>query len=130
MQALCDAAGISTLNTRLARESDSQLVLLVASATDLPASYPKSLRSDKLGFDVRLEARDYADALAKVNAALSEARKYARNENQDKMLEKYVESFETGDIEAHKDGSRHWVKDVGPVVESYIGCVFRLIFSD
>ncbi|GJN89397.1 hypothetical protein Rhopal_002377-T1 [Rhodotorula paludigena] len=123
VQALCDAAGISTLNTRLARESDSQLVLLVASAADLPASYPKSLRSDKLGFDVRLEARDYADALAKVNAALSEARKYARNENQDKMLEKYVESFETGDIEAHKDGSRHWVKDVGPVVESYIGYV-------
>jgi len=37
------------------------------------------------------------------------------------MLEAYVESFRTGSIEKHKEGSKHWVKDVGPVVESYIG---------
>ena len=34
-----------------------------------------------------------------------------------------LSSFETGSIENHKEGSRHWVKDVGPVVESYIGFV-------
>ncbi len=32
-------------------------------------------------------------------------------------------SFETGSIPAHKKASEHWVKDVGPVVESYIGFV-------
>lgn len=32
-------------------------------------------------------------------------------------------SFQTGSIEDHKLASTHWVKDVGPVVESYIGFV-------
>lgn len=108
VQALCDAAGISTLNTRLSRESDSQLVLHVASAASLPSSWPKSLKSDKLGFEARLQAGDSADALEKINAALSKAREFARDDNQGKMLDKYVESFKTGDIEAHKDASRHW----------------------
>ncbi|GAA5989450.1 hypothetical protein JCM10908_000478 [Rhodotorula pacifica] len=123
VQALCDAAGISTLNTRLSRESDSQLVLHIAAASSLPPSWPKSLKSDKLGFEVRLEAGDCADALEKINAALLKAKEYARDENQAKMLDKYVDSFKSGDIEAHKDGSRHWVKDVGPVVETYIGFI-------
>ncbi|GAA5986805.1 hypothetical protein JCM11641_004797 [Rhodosporidiobolus odoratus] len=123
VQALADAAGVSTLNTRLARVADQELVLKIASVADLPASFPKSLKSDKLGFEVRLEAGDHKDALDKVNAELREARKYARDQNQAGMLEDYERSFEQGDIEAHKDGSRKWVKDVGPVVESYIGFI-------
>ena len=39
------------------------------------------------------------------------------------MLDGYIESFKTGSIEAHKQGSTEWVKDVGPVVESYIGVI-------
>lgn len=29
--------------------------------------------------------------------------------------------FMSGSIQDHKDASKFWVKDVGPVVESYIG---------
>lgn len=129
VQALCDAAGISTANTRLSRVSDTELVLLVASISALPSHYPKSLKSEKLGFEVRLQAGDYADALAKVDAALAQAGQYAANDNQREMLKHYAKSFETGNIEAHKEGSRSWVKDVGPVVECASPCPldFRLL---
>ena len=34
-----------------------------------------------------------------------------------------IYSFKTGSIDAHIKGSEHWVRDVGPVVESYIGFI-------
>ena len=39
------------------------------------------------------------------------------------MLEKYVEHFNTGDIELHKESQRLWVQDQGPVVETNIGFI-------
>ncbi|KAK4705199.1 dipeptidyl-peptidase III, partial [Phenoliferia sp. Uapishka_3] len=121
VQAMCDKVGVSTLNTRLSKTDSKNLTLLIASsASSLPTSYPETLSSSSLGFTLHLSPGDYSDALSKVNASLVLAAEHAEDANRKQMLLDYKESFETGDVEMHKEGSRKWVKDQGPVVESFI----------
>ena len=48
---------------------------------------------------------------------------FAANAHQVRMLAKYSESFRLGSVVAHVDGSRAWILDKGPAVESYIGFI-------
>ncbi|KAI0798039.1 aflatoxin-detoxifizyme [Abortiporus biennis] len=125
--AIQDAAeklGVDVLNTRVEKISPDNYVLLVASA-DLQ---PEAKKSHEITVDGRkatltVQYGDFSAALQKSVDALTEAKKFAANEHQSAMLDGYIESFKTGSIEAHKKGSTEWVKDVGPVVESYIGFI-------
>jgi dipeptidyl-peptidase-3 len=101
--------------------SPSAFELLVASADE--SSKTHKITIDGKEFEITIVYGDYSPELAKVNEYLTKALDYTANDNQAAMLKDYIRSFKTGAVEAHEDGSRHWVKDVGPVVESYIGFI-------
>lgn len=112
----------------LAKTDAKNLTLLIASASKtLATSYPSTLESSELGFTLHLTGGDFERPLAAVNKSLMLAAEFAGDANRKQMLLDYRTSFETGDIEMHKEGSRKWVKDQGPVVESYIGCVRSIL---
>lgn len=58
------------------------------------------------GFTFVVSRGDYAPILKLVNQYLSEAKKYAANDNQVHMIENYIKHFTEGKIDDHKNGSR------------------------
>ncbi|KAN0097951.1 Peptidase family M49 domain containing protein [Tylopilus felleus] len=119
VQTAAEKLGIDILNTRVRKNGSGDFTLLVASVQKQPSTSQELTPQGKL----TVEYGDFSEVLTRVVAALQEARKYTENDNQTAMLDGYIKSFETGSIEEHKKGSTAWVKDIGPVVESYIGFI-------
>ena len=61
--------------------------------------------------------------MGRVVTSIRAAEAYSANDCQSQMLQRYAASFELGSIEEHKEGSRHWIQDKGPIIESYIGFI-------
>ncbi|KAM3868612.1 dipeptidyl peptidase 3 [Diretmus argenteus] len=130
-QKFLDSQNLSAYNTRLfKRENGGKACYEVRLASAVQKdcaidgegdSHCGSFKFDDKEFTVK--RGDYAALMEKVSSYLQQAQTHAANDNQRRMLEEYTRSFTLGSIEAHKEGSRYWIKDKGPIVESYIGFI-------
>jgi len=122
-----DSVGLSPYNTRLFKEAaDGSYIVRVASSEGAKGddAVGQLCRSHTFEDKTFVVARgDYGALMGRVVAAIAQAIPHAANDSQTKMLERYVDSFSLGSIEEHKNASRHWIKDISPSVESYIGFI-------
>ncbi|KAH3661796.1 hypothetical protein OGAPHI_005974 [Ogataea philodendri] len=114
-------------NTRLEKLDDFKFRVHVASAniSNSTGYYPDTIDFELAGKPASLEFKfgDHAAEFGKIVENLVEAKKHVANETQLKMLENYIESFQTGSMKAHYQSQIHWVKDIGPAVETNVGFI-------
>ncbi|XP_019853078.1 PREDICTED: dipeptidyl peptidase 3-like [Amphimedon queenslandica] len=61
--------------------------------------------------------------MKRMSDELEAAAHHVANRKQKDMIDRYVSSFSRGSVPDHEDASRYWIKDKGPVVETYIGFI-------
>jgi hypothetical protein len=62
----------------------------------------------------------------KANASIYSLRNallYVQNPTQVAILERYIESFNTGSLDACREAQKYWVKDTAPPIDHIIGFV-------
>lgn len=116
---------IEGYNNRIFKLNDGTYELRFASvrSSDDPEEADFLKKYDCCNGKLKLTRGDYAPILEQVVDHLTEALGFVANDNEKRMLEEYIRSFRSGDLSAHKEGSRFWVKNKGPVVETYIGFI-------
>ncbi|XP_047133114.1 dipeptidyl peptidase 3 isoform X1 [Hydra vulgaris] len=125
--------GISPYNTRLFKhESDQgvkyELRLASAASSDVcidtdDSVFPILGKNMYNGSEINITRGDYAPLLKRVIENLQKAKEFAANTNEECMIDNYIKSFNSGSIDAHKEGSRFWIRNQGPIIENYIGFI-------
>ena len=110
---------ILLVNTRLQKIDDKNYEVLIASIEEKE----EKLKIEDENISITLKYGDFKDYLIKINSYLEKAKLYANNEMEKKIIDLYIETFTTGDIEKHKESQRVWVKNISPVVEFNLGWV-------
>jgi dipeptidyl-peptidase-3 len=122
--------GLEAYNTRLFKKSalgDGKASYDVRLASVLGSG--ESEEQDLLGshtfegHQITVSRGDYSKLMQLVTQNMLKARENSLNDIENGMLGEYLRSFRTGSLSAHKDGSRFWIKDKGPIIETYIGFI-------
>lgn len=106
IQTAAEKLGIDIINTRVRKDGPNDFTLLVASADKNTSIKEETISINGQTVTLKIEYGDHSEAMRRSVDALKKAKEYAANEHQASALSCYIQSFETGDIEAHKEASR------------------------
>ena len=110
---------ILLVNTRLQKISDNKYQVLIASIDEKE----EILETENKDITIILKYGDFKDYLIKINSYLEKAKLYANNDLEKKIIDLYIKTFTTGDVETHKESQRVWVKNISPIVEFNLGWI-------
>lgn len=119
----CQVKNLSPLNTRLSKDDKGNFELKICSAMKDSVKLPLLGEHEFKDKKIKVTCEDFGVFMKDVVASMEEAAKHAANETQKKMVLDYIEHFKFGDVEKHKDSQRHWIKDIGPIVETNVGFI-------
>jgi dipeptidyl-peptidase-3 len=121
-----ESKGLLPENTRVKKTGEG-FEILIASALDNPSAEQRDLKESEWTLDdgkkVKLVFGDHPKEMETIANHLEKAKGYAANDNESRMMEEYVKSFQTGSLEAFKESQRYWIRNTGPEVETDIGFV-------
>ncbi|XP_033216227.1 dipeptidyl peptidase 3 isoform X2 [Belonocnema kinseyi] len=118
--------GLESYNTRCFKTSEDRIDVyeIRLASIDLGMDPKVTLPEETFkGAKFKMMRGDYSTLLKLVVENLEKASEYAANDNEKNMLKRYILHFKTGSLDEHKNGSRFWIKDKSPVIETYIGFI-------
>jgi len=117
IQEFLESISRSPLNTRVIKVDDNFYKVLVCSSASGGKVYTYNNKK------ISVITGDFNLFMMPLIENLRECKRYAANDNQKEMIERYIQHFYTGDIEKHKDSQRSWIKDVNPIIETNLGFI-------
>ncbi|CAH8620959.1 unnamed protein product [Dicrocoelium dendriticum] len=126
-QAYLKANKLEAYNTRVFKDAtndeNSHVLTIRFASSEEKTILPDCSDHVPSNWKLRLQSGDFSELMSLLVTASREAQLHALNPNETEMWGLYADSFLTGCIDKHKDGSRAWVRDKNPVVENYIGFI-------
>ncbi|VDM18229.1 unnamed protein product [Hydatigera taeniaeformis] len=127
VQKYLNAKKIEGYNTRILKSlrpnSDGKHEYLIAFASSIKKEAILSDPSLPSNATFKAYYGDLQELMMVLVDAIDDVKAAALNKTQKSMWEKFQTCFRTGSIEAHKEGSKLWVSDKQPTVETYCGFI-------
>lgn len=118
--------GIHPENTRVKKSHErvgKTTYLVLQASARRTNQHERTFHLLKDNSEIVLMQGDHAAELSKICVELRKAQDYAANETQMRVIQHYLSSFDSGDLEVYRESQRTWVRDLKPRVENIFGFV-------